>query len=152
VACNTSNVRVNGWIVALIAWLGVIFFSSTSLASQWCEEAFRFVSAILFGHLRPDSSYGLIHLLADKGVHVSLFLVLAVLLWKILPNGQWKIAYVLLVGALVGSASEFLQSFFPGRDPALRDVLINVAGTAFGVAASVARTKHRPRTEAFVLK
>jgi VanZ family protein len=144
---------MNGWIVGVVAWVGVIFFSSTSLASQWCEQAFHFLFAMLFNHLRPDdSSYGLIHLLADKGVHVSLFFVFALMLWKTLPNAQWKVTRILLVGAAVGSASEFLQSFFPGRDPALRDVLINVAGTAFGVGVSVAWIKHRSRTEALVLK
>jgi VanZ family protein len=147
-----SNVRINGWIVAVIAWVGVIFFSSTSLASQWCEQAFHFLSAMIFGHLGADSSYGLIHLLADKGVHVSLFFVLALLLWRILPDVQWKIAGILLLGAVVGSASEFLQRFFPGRDPALRDVLINLAGTAVGVAVSVAWLKHRSRSEVLVLK
>jgi VanZ family protein len=91
-------------------------------------------------------------LLADKGVHVSLFFVLALLLWRILPDVQWKIARILLFGAAVGSASEFLQSFFPGRDPALRDVLINIGGTAVGIGVSVARLKHRSRTEALVLK
>ncbi|MGI8960438.1 MAG: VanZ family protein [Bryobacteraceae bacterium] len=145
--------RINGWILAVLAWVGVIFFSSTALASQWCERAFHFLSAMIFSHLRPDdSSFGLIHLLADKGVHVSLFFVLALLLWKTLPNAQWKIARVLLLGAVVGSASEFLQRFFPGRDPALRDVLINVAGTAIGVGVSIAWIKHRSRTEALVLK
>ncbi|MGI9073115.1 MAG: VanZ family protein [Bryobacteraceae bacterium] len=144
--------RINGWILAVIAWVGVIFFSSTSLASQWCEQAFHFLSAMIFGHLGPDSSYGLIHLLADKGVHVSLFCVLALLLWRSLPDVRWKTARILLVGAAVGSASEFLQSFFPGRDPALRDVLINVAGTAFGIGVSVAWIKHRSRTQELVLK
>ena len=140
-------------MLALIAWVGLIFFSSTSLASHWCEQAFHFLSAMIFGHLRPDdSSYGLVHLLADKGVHVSLFFVFALLLWKILPNAQWKIVRILLLGAAVGSASEFLQSFFPGRDPALRDVLINVAGTAAGLGVSVARIKQRSSTEAFVLE
>lgn len=134
-------------------WIGVIFFSSTSLAAQWCETAFRFLSSIIFGHLGPDeSSYGLIHLLADKGFHVGLFLVLALLLWQALPNAQRKIARIILFGAAVGSASEFLQRFFPGRDPAVRDVLINVAGTVVGVGVCLAWVKYKPRTQAFVLK
>lgn len=144
---------MNGWLLAVVAWVGLIFFSSTSAASQWCEQAFHFLSAMIFNHLRPDeSSYGLIHLLADKGVHVSLFFVLALLLWKMLPAAQWKIARILLCGALVGSASEFLQRFFPGRDPAVRDVLINIAGTAVGVATCVAWIKQRSREEAVVLE
>lgn len=108
---------------------------------------------MICSHLQlDDSSYGLVHLLADKGVHVSLFFVLALLLWKTLPDAQWKIARILLLGAAVGSASEFLQSFFPGRDPALRDVLINLGGTAVGVGASVAWIKHRSRSEELVLE
>ena len=151
--CKTSSVRINGWIVGIALWIGVIFFSSTSLAAHWCEKAFRFLSAIIFSHLRADdSSYGLIHLLADKSVHVGLFLVLALLLWQALPNAQWKIVRIILFGAAVGSASEFLQRFFPGRDPAVRDVLINVAGTAVGVGVCLAWIKYRSRTEAFVLK
>ena len=81
-----------------------------------------------------DSVHSFVHLLADKGFHVTLFLILALLLWKIVPPGPWKIARILIAGGILGSASEFLQSFFPGRDPAIRDVLINVAGTAFGIA------------------
>ena len=139
--------------MGVIVWIGVIFFSSTSLASQWCEEAFRFLSSIIFSHLRPyDSSYGIIHLLADKSVHVGLFLVLALLLWQALPQADWKIARIILFGAAVGSASEFLQRFFPGRDPAVRDVLINVAGTAVGIGVCLAWMKYRSRTEAFALK
>jgi VanZ family protein len=153
VSCNTSNLRINGWIVGVVAWVAVIFFSSTSLASQWCERAFHFLSGIMFDNLQlDDSSYGLIHLLADKGVHVSLFFILALLLWKTLPDAQWKIVRILLVGAAIGSASEFLQSFFPGRDPALRDVLINVGGTVAGVGASVAWIKHRSRSQELILE
>jgi VanZ family protein len=91
-------------------------------------------------------------LLADKSVHVSLFLVLALLLWRILPNAPWKIAAILVSGALVGSASEFLQRFFPGRDPAVRDVLINIGGTAIGAAVCLMWVKYRSRTEELVLE
>jgi VanZ family protein len=124
------------WLLAVIAWIGVIFFSSTSLASQWCEEAFSAVSALLFGGLRSQAfSYDLIHLLADKGFHVMLFLVLAALLWRAIPSARWKWAIILIAGLFIGSCSEFLQRFFPGRDPAVRDVLINLGGTALGLVA-----------------
>jgi VanZ family protein len=128
--------RVNPWIPAALAWTGVILLSSTSTAAVWSEEVFRWLSGLFLGRvLRAGSSlYGFIHLLADKGVHVTLFLVLSVSLWKIVPPGPRKIARILIIGGIVGSASEFLQSFFPGRDPAIRDIVINVAGTAFGIA------------------
>ncbi len=134
--------QVNLWAFAAVAWVGVIFFSSTRLAFEWCEEVFAWVSELLFGRkamLQP--SFSVFHLLADKGFHLALFLILAVLLWKALPPGPFRVGRILVLGLLVGSCSEFLQRFFPGRDPALRDVLINVGGTALGVAASVLAAK-----------
>jgi len=145
--------RRNARVLAVIAWIGVIFFSSTSLASQWCEQGFSWLSSLLFGHLGPtDPSYGILHLLADKGVHVSLFLILAMLLCMTIPQIRWKAAIVLGCGALVGSCSEFLQRFFPGRDPAIRDVLINIGGTAAGLALHFAIVHFRDdRTSGGVL-
>jgi VanZ family protein len=139
---------MNPWAVAVLAWIGVIFFSSTSIASDWSEAAFQFISGIFFPHLgAQDDSYGLLHLVADKGFHVALFCVLAVLLWNLLSTPRWKKSRILLAGAVVGSCSEFLQRFFPGRDPAIRDVLINVAGTAVGMAAMLIIARRRSRTQ-----
>lgn len=139
---------MNGWIAAVIVWIGVIFFSSTSLAAEWCEEGFHFLSAMIFGRFGPENpSYGLIHLLADKSVHVSLFLILAFLLWKIFRDSPRKTLLIIAAGAVVGSASEFLQRFFPGRDPALRDVLLNATSTALGAAICLTWVRHRSRTE-----
>ncbi len=140
--------RVNGWIWAVLLWIGVILFSSTSLALKWAEEFFRFISAAFLSQLQPESSsYGIVQLLADKGFHVSLFCVLAVLLWLALPNMVWKSWVIVLCGALVGSCSEFLQRFFPDRDPAIRDVIINICGTALGLAiCAIAVRMHRQRS------
>ena len=97
---------------------------------------------------RPDNpSYGLIHLLADKSVHVSLFVILAVLLWKVFRDSPGKTLLIIAVGAVVGSGSEFLQRFFPGRDPALRDVLLNATSTALGVAICLTWVRYRGKTE-----
>lgn len=138
--------RVNPWAVAVFAWIGVIFFSSTSIAGAWSETVFDFVAGLLFGNLGTENaSYGLVHLLADKGFHVALFCVLAILLWNLLANSRRKEARILLAGAVVGSCSEFLQRFFPGRDPAIRDVLINIGGTALGIAAMFTITRVRSR-------
>ncbi len=51
---------------------------------------------------------------------------------------------ILLCGAIVGSCSEYLQRFFPDRDPAIRDVLINIGGTALGllICRSVVKWHH----------
>ncbi len=133
-------IRLNLWAVAVLAWIGVIFFSSTSLAAEWCEKVFRFLSGILFGHIQGPSD-GLLHLLADKGLHVTMFLVLGILLWQVFSKPRWRIPRILLAGAAVGSCSEFLQRFFPGRDPAISDVLINIGGTAVGIAIALGFVK-----------
>jgi VanZ family protein len=136
------NIRMNAWSWAVIGWIGLIFFSSTSIAGIWSERAFKYLVSLLLRHLRPDSpSYGLLHYLAHKSVHLTLFFVLAILLWKALSNPRRKIVVILLIGAIVGSCSEFLQRFFPGRDPAILDVLINIGATALGVGASLAFSK-----------
>lgn len=139
-ACHTvpyEGVWLKAWWIAVAAWVGVIFFSSTTIASVWCEEAFSFVSGLFFSGMRPDSSpYGVVHLAADKGLHVTLFLVLALLLYRAISDPKAKAAKILGFGFVVGCCSEYLQSFFPGRDPAFRDVIINVSGTALGLAIS----------------
>jgi VanZ family protein len=141
---------VNRWWYAALAWVGVIFFSSTSLASQWCERAFAFLSELLLGRkVVQQPSFDLVHLLADKGLHVAMFLILAMLLWRALPAGPFRAWQILVLGLIVGSCSEFLQRFFPGRDPAIRDVLINLGGTALGVASSsLAASRWRSSTVA----
>jgi VanZ family protein len=126
--------RVNGLIWVVFAWIGVIFFSSTSLASKWAEGSFGLLSRALLGQMdEHSSSYSVIHLLTDKGFHVTLFCVLAILLWLAVHQSKHKGRIILLVGAVVGSCSEILQRFFPDRDPAIRDVLINIGGTALGI-------------------
>ncbi len=134
----------NPWWIAVAAWLGVIAFSSTSMAGQGSQEAFVSLSSILFRYLHPSyTEYLIIHFLADKSVHVALFAVLGILLWQAIPSWRWKPVVILVAGGLIGSCSEFLQSFFPGRDPAIRDVLINIGGTALGLGICFAVSRLR---------
>jgi VanZ family protein len=120
-------------IATLAAWIGVIFFSSTGIAEYWSEKTFCYGAAQLFGTLRVDSwLYRLIHFSAEKSVHVSLFMILAGLLSACMPGSRRKIPLILFIAAIIGSTSEYLQSLFPGRDPAFRDVCINFLGAAAG--------------------
>lgn len=135
---------MNGWIWAALAWIFVIFYSSTSSALKQCVAAFHFVMGLFFRSLRPtDSPFHVMQYIADKGLHVTLFAVFGILLWKALRPVRRKPWLIVFIGLCVGSASEFLQSFFPDRDPALRDVLINVSGTVVGILISLffARSK-----------
>jgi VanZ family protein len=77
--------------------------------------------------------FPLLHVLADKSVHVGLFFILALLSWNsVMRPARIRFAIVLGIGLLVGSTSEFLQRFFPGRDPSFSDVLINFGSAAIG--------------------
>jgi VanZ family protein len=130
------------WRFATACWIALIFFSSTSLAGKWSEEAFSYLSTFLLAGVHPDSpGYGVVHLMADKGVHVSLFCVLAILLWKALRGTASRIPLILLWGGAIGSCSELLQTLYPDRDPAIRDVVINLFGVSIGIA--VCRLGHR---------
>lgn len=137
VSCPSTSKSRTWWRIAVLGWIGLIFFSSTSLAGRLSEQVFATLSNLLFQGWRsipgPDHP---IHFVAEKGVHVTLFAVLAVLLWQALPDLPRKLGYVILAGTAVGCGSEFLQRFFPGRDPALRDVCINVSATALGALIS----------------
>jgi VanZ family protein len=134
------------WAVLTAGWVLVIFFSSTSLAARWCESAFSSISAWLMPAAAHEPSE-LLHVIADKGLHVALFFVLALLLWNtVTAGGRVRFAVILAAGLVVGSLSEYLQSLFPDRDPALRDVLINLAGVAAGAAMCLAASSsHRVR-------
>ncbi len=134
------NHKRRRWLAAALAWTGLILFSSTSLAAQYSERAFQRIRAWLFGAYPPEASSGMLHFIAEKSVHLTLFFVLGVLLSRLFSGTRLRrFAQIVVTGLIVGSVSEFLQRFFPGRDPALRDVLINLAGAALGAVASIGR-------------
>lgn len=122
------------WIV--LAWIGVILFSSTSLAGDICERAFRIVSRAMLG-LKPGQSFSdMVSFAAEKSVHVALFAVLAILLSQAFSTGFWPLKRTMLVGVMVAIGSEYAQHFFPGRDPTFRDVAINLSGFTIGILFS----------------
>lgn len=97
------------------------------------------------GHLLVGQrSYTALSFAAEKSFHLFMFAIFAMLIWRVIPDSSWKFAAVLTAGAVLGTASELLQSRFPGRDPTLRDVLINITGTLAGAALSRQFGKERP--------
>jgi VanZ family protein len=126
--------NVNSWRWALMGWIGVIFLSSTTIAGQWADRSFDYLLTLIFQNSAlPELWYDAIYMLAEKSLHVVLFMSLAVLLWKAVPGHSWKAPIILVGGAVIGSSSELIQCFFRGRDPGLGDVAINVGGTVLGL-------------------
>jgi len=133
----------HAWMAASAAWTALIFFSSTSIASEYCERAFAWIYGSMIGKQFPsDKAFDWMHFLAEKSVHLTLFFVLGILLWQVFTATQWRrVCEVVLLGLIVGTASELVQSFFPDRDPALRDVVINVTGTFLGAAVCARKNR-----------
>jgi VanZ family protein len=121
--------RRSTWILLCCLWVCFVFFSSTSLALQWSELAFHAIVGTSDGHFAH-----ILHPVADKGFHVFMFTILALLLSRIFASPTLgTIGTILLIACVVGTCSEVLQALFPDRDPAIRDVMINFAGAVLGV-------------------
>ena len=131
------------YAAASAAWTGLILFSSTTLASELCEGAFaRLYGATLGKHSASQNAFELTHFLAEKGLHLTLFCVFGILMWQVFTLPRWpRIGAVLVAGLIVGTSSELLQTLFPGRDPAIRDVLVNGFGALLGAAISISKSR-----------
>lgn len=129
------------WAVAAVAWLALIFFSSTSIAGERSERAYEWVAITLLRHPPHHGGEDWLHFLAAKSVHLTLFTVFAILLWNALPALRWKFALIISIGLATGICSELLQRLFPDRDPAVRDVLINLGATILGATIMWLRTR-----------
>ena len=104
---------------AAVAWMGVIFWLSSRSTLPRPAGASPDLVAIL-GHL---------------GAYAMLALLLA---WALLTRGRsmWEtFAVAWVVAVLYGVSDEIHQSFVPGRDPAVFDVLTDATGAALALGA-----------------
>ena len=106
-AFNTPLAR---W-VALVGWMAMIFFlsSQSSLPS-------------------PDDPW--INFLLKKTAHFTVFGILAVLFWRVLPRARWAYLVAWALTALYAVSDEYHQSFVALRTPTARDVVIDMCGAA----------------------
>lgn len=120
--------------VLVVLWGVLILYSSTNAAERTCNQALARCQELLFGpDLSPDTGEPDSHFVLKKAVHMTLFLVFAFLLTQALEGNRRQIVLMtLLAGGLTGCLSELLQNFFPGREPTVRDALINLTSTGIG--------------------
>ena len=132
--------------VTIAAWVVVILFSSTSLAGRLSDHAFISVATVFPDPLQHNhSAVSDLYVIAEKSFHLLLFSTLGFLLWKVISDLSRKFTLILFVGLVIGSLSEAVQLFFPDRDPTLRDVLIDVVGTAMGALLARAISRRQLR-------
>jgi VanZ family protein len=98
----------------------------------WGPAAFWAVVLFFLSETQPDSDLAWLAI-NDKVIHLGLYFVLGgTLSW-----GGWKASWnfpvlLLLLGVAYGVLDEWHQSFVPGRDPSLGDVLADTAGVILG--------------------
>ena len=72
-----------------------------------------------------------------KTAHIVEYSILAVLLYRAMIGSDIEkkkaIIFAILIVSLYGFTDEFHQSFTPGREPRIRDVIIDTIGGALGV-------------------
>jgi hypothetical protein len=117
--------RISRRDLLLCSWIGLILFSSTSLAGQWADELYRSL-------FQAPGHFGYARIIAQKSVHVLLFGSLGWLVtWRagaarpsLVRGAAWSFA--------VGIVSEGLQLVFETRHPAWTDVLLNGLSGSLG--------------------
>jgi len=119
-------------LAQLVLQVALIGLSSTRLAAEAAEYAFRFY-AVLLGPGLLTTGGG--RLLAQKGVHFLLFFWLGISLYYSLGNGRLqRVAWAAMICLLAALSSEGIQLFMPGRHASVGDVVLNAAS---GVLATV---------------
>jgi VanZ family protein len=136
----------------VILWMTLIFGASTSLGRP--ENTSLFVRPFLLW-LNPrmsEETIEKIHFVVRKTAHFVEYSILGLLLWRLIHfDPAWaacrsrELLTALLVAALYGASDEFHQCFVPGRQAAVRDVLLDTCGAAFGLAALWAARRRRSK-------
>lgn len=120
---------------------------ATALLINW-GPALLWMAVIFWFSAQPDlpsAPSALIDLVLKKGAHLSVYALLAVLYRRALERTRClpredRVAWpgspspaALVLSVLYAISDEWHQSFTPGRNPALLDLLIDVAGALIGL-------------------
>jgi len=102
-------------------------------ATLWASVIFTFSSF-------PTGQASEIHwqdFILKKSAHIFIYAVLTILVFRGLRgygvNFLDSLKYSILMATIYGISDEFHQSFTPGRDPKVRDILFDILGSFLGV-------------------
>lgn len=122
-------------------WMCLIFSASTRLGAPDNTSYFlRPLMTWLFPHMSKET-FDLVHHIVRKMAHFTEYAILGFLAWRVLhfdpAFGVWSpqrhLWFALLFCMLYASTDEFHQIFVPGREPAVKDVMLDSCGSAFGL-------------------
>jgi len=140
---NSGPTRpVRAWM-PVVAWMSLMFTMSTDLGST--TNSSRLLEPLVrwFVPQMSPEMFASIHYLARKAAHLTEYAILAVLVRRALragaairsPQQSWRPDLLAWVWAAVFAMSdEFHQSFVASRGASVRDVFIDAAGAAIGLA------------------
>lgn len=129
------------WIQSVL-WMVLIFFASSDVGSA--KNTSRIIGPLLrwlFGPI-PDETVLAVQFVIRKCAHLTVYAVLAVLLWRALAKPiRWTLEYwnlrqakaAWLIASLYAVTDEWHQSFIGSRDATVRDVLIDSVGAVAGL-------------------
>jgi VanZ family protein len=142
---GVRNIRSFIWLwLPVIIWMSVIFTASTERGSM--SQSSRILGPLLhwlLPNLSEDEKFRIIFGLR-KMAHLTEYAILALLLWrarrgdKRAPGHPWTwttATEALWIASFYASTDEFHQTFVPSREGCIRDVCIDTAGAAAGLAA-----------------
>jgi VanZ family protein len=129
------------WLPLLI-WMMVIF--SASGDSQSFQRSSRIIGPLMHWLFPQMSQPDIDHVVtfARKCAHLTEYAILALLFWRAIRQPfradprpwSWPQAVTAVVFvALYAATDEYHQSFVPGREGSVRDVLIDTLGAALGM-------------------
>jgi VanZ family protein len=128
------------WLPVLL-WMVLVFSASTSLGaprntSRFVEPFLRWIAP----NMSPETIHR-IHYAIRKMAHFTEYCILGVLVLRLVRAEPAlagtalarQVRLALLLTALYACSDEFHQLFVPGRESAVRDVLIDTTGAAVGI-------------------
>jgi VanZ family protein len=123
--------------------MSVIFTASTSLGAP--DNTSRFVVPFLLW-LNPNMSgetIELLHHLIRKTAHAVEYAILGFLIWRVVhataalaSHSAREFRLALMLAAFYAATDETHQIFVPGREAAVRDVLLDTCGAALGLGVT----------------
>ena len=134
---------ITHWL-PLLLWMGVIFGASTQLGTPAHTSLFIRPFLLWLNPHMSEESINLVHHCVRKTAHAVEYAILGFLIWRVVqsapalashrPARHFRLA--LLLAALYAVTDETHQIFVPGRDAAVRDVLLDTCGAGLGLAVT----------------
>jgi VanZ family protein len=122
------------WVLATIIWMVVIFcftqlpyFTGKSTSDAIQKVVVKEHQTVHTPSANHEEIEG-VNLIIRKATHVTVFGILAILLFKSIEIYRFSYFRAWFLTFLYAITDEYHQSFMPGRGPSFRDVMIDSSG------------------------